>query len=341
MTLAVPPPSFAHLLSLTDEIGTFEHADHRDARRHHGYCTDDMARVLVVVVREPDPSTVIAALGETALRFLLDAQASVGTIRNRRVVGGDWLDQPNVEDCWGRSLWAFGSAARLAPTRGDRVQALAAFERGAAQRSPWTRSMAFAALGAADVVAVDPSHDAARAALVDAIAVIGPVPRDVAWPWPEPRLAYANAVLAEALLAAGSALGMAEVVDDGLRMLGWLLDRETSIDGHCSPTPVGGAGPGDVGPGFDQQPIEVAAMADACARAGALTGDPRWMRGLDLTIDWFAGANDAGTTMWDPESGGGYDGLQADGANLNQGTESTLALLATLQHARRPVAATA
>ena len=29
--------------------------------------------------------------------------------------------------------------------------------------------------------------------------------------------------------------------------------------------------------------------------------------------------------MWDPATGGGYDGLNADGVNLNQGAESTLA----------------
>ncbi len=51
---------------------------------------------------------------------------------------------------------------------------------------------------------------------------------------------------------------------DGLTLLRWLLGRET-IDDHLSPTPVGGAGPDDPGPGFDQQPIEVAAIADACA----------------------------------------------------------------------------
>ena len=38
--------------------------------------------------------------------------------------------------------------------------------------------------------------------------------------------------------------------------------------------------------------------------------------------------------MWDPSTGGAFDGLQSDGANLNQGTESTLALLSTMQHAR-------
>lgn len=339
MTLAVPAPSFAHLLSLSDEIGTFEHADYDVARRHHGYCTDDMARVLVVVVREPDPSPAVVALGATARRFLLAAQAADGTIRNRRVVGGDWSDLPGVEDCWGRALWAFGSMAHLGSTVADRARALAAFERTAVHRSPYTRSMAFAALGAAEVVVANPSNAAARGLLADAVAVIGRVPHDASWSWPEPRLTYANAVLAEALIAAGSSLGSVTALDDGLRMLAWLLARETSPDGHCSPTPVGGAGPDDVSPRFDQQPIEVAAMADACARASAITSDDRWMQGLDAAIDWFAGANDAATTMWDPRTGGGYDGLRADGANLNQGTESTLALLSTLQHARRPVAA--
>jgi hypothetical protein len=43
--------------------------------------------------------------------------------------------------------------------------------------------------------------------------------------------------------------------------------------------------------------------------------------------------------MWDPDTGGGFDGLTPGGPNLNQGTESTLALLLTLQHARRLVMA--
>ena len=49
----------------------------------------------------------------------------------------------------------------------------------------------------------------------------------------------------------------------------------------------------------------------------------------------FMGDNDAGQLMWDPETGGGFDGLHADGVNLNQGAESTLAVISTLQHARR------
>ena len=39
--------------------------------------------------------------------------------------------------------------------------------------------------------------------------------------------------------------------------------------------------------------------------------------------------------MIDPVSGGGHDGLEADGRNENQGAESTLAMLSTLQQASR------
>jgi hypothetical protein len=101
---------------------------------------------------------------------------------------------------------------------------------------------------------------------------------------------------------------------------------------------LGGAAPDDRRPAFDQQPIEVAALADACSRAGALTSDDRWAAGVAQAVDWFLGDNDAQAPMWDPNSGGGYDGLRADGPNLNQGAESTLCLISTLQHGRRLVA---
>jgi hypothetical protein len=219
-----------------------------------------------------------------------------------------------------------------------RAGAMADFNHGVKQRSPHRRAMAFAALGAAEVAAHDPRHLRARDLLADAITTIGPLSTETDWPWPEPRLTYANAALPEALIAAGHILGRPRVLDDGLTLLRWLLDRET-VEGHLSPTPAGGASRAD-GPGrFDQQPIEVAAMADACARAHDVTGDDVWRLGVDLAIDWFAGNNDIGAVMWDAETNGGYDGLTPTGPNLNQGAESTLALISTLQHAPRPVGA--
>ena len=75
-------------------------------------------------------------------------------------------------------------------------------------------------------------------------------------------------------------------------------------------TPAGGSGPDDEGPGFDQQPIEVAALADACARAETVDGDRQWVGGITAAANWFLGDNDSGVVMWDPETGGAFDGLE-------------------------------
>ena len=330
MTLA----SFSHVLSMTDGIGMFEHADHDVPRREHGYCTDDVARLLIVAVREPGESKALHELRWTAFRFLTQSQSATGRTRNRRDSNGRWRGRYGVDDCWGRSLWAFGTAARRADDEAMRSSASSYFDHGVKQRSPHRRAMAFAALGAAEVAEHDVRRFGARDLLADAVTTIGPLSTQRDWPWPEPRLTYANAALPEALIAAGHILDRPDVLDDGLTLLRWLLARE-SVEGHLSPTPVGGSGPGDGTRRFDQQPIEVAAMTDACARALAVTGDDEWQRGIDLAIGWFAGNNDVGAVMWDVETNGGYDGLTPTGPNLNQGAESTLALISTMQHAPR------
>jgi hypothetical protein len=196
--------------------------------------------------------------------------------------------------------------------------------------------MAFAALGAAEVLTVRSDHGPALDLLKTAGAALSGISSDEAWPWPEPRLGYANARWAEALLAAGGGLDDDRLVDQGLRLLGWLLDLETTGD-RLSLTPVGGWGPGEPRPGFDQQPIEAAALADACARAYLLTGDDRFLAGVNRAVAWFLGENDTHVPMYDRQTGGGYDGLERDGRNDNQGAESTIALISTLQQGIRLV----
>jgi urocanate hydratase len=76
----------------------------------------------------------------------------------------------------------------------------------------------------------------------------------------------------------------------------------------------------------------VAAIADAAMRAAILTGDDAWEHVVDMAVNWFLGNNDSGHSMIDLHTGGGYDGLHIDGVNLNQGAESTLAMVSTMQH---------
>ena len=78
-----PPPDFRHLLDMTDQHGTFEHALFTQPRPEHGYCSDDMARVLIVVAREADHLPAMRNLAMLSLRFLQDALDSHGRCRNR------------------------------------------------------------------------------------------------------------------------------------------------------------------------------------------------------------------------------------------------------------------
>jgi hypothetical protein len=329
-----PEPDFAHLLRLSDDTGLFEHARGAVPRRAEGYCLDDVARGLMVICREPDPGRELLRLSERYLAFVTHAQAPDGGFHNRLTFDRRWSDEPGVGDWWGRALWALGTAAARSPLPWLRAEALAGFELGARRRSRWPRSMAFAALGAAEVLTAHPGHVGARRLLGLVGDVIGPSTFDERWPWPEPRLTYANAALAEALIVTGCHLERPAAQTRGLRLLTWLLEHET-LAGHLSVTGVAGAARGQFRPSFDQQPIEAAALADACATAFAVTGDPRWQAGVRLCVDWFLGDNDTRTVMRDPVTGGCHDGLTSTGRNANQGAESAIALLTTLQHSRR------
>jgi hypothetical protein len=326
------PAGYQHLARLTTSVGLYEHALGTLPRPEHGMCVDDAARALVVTVREHERSPELDALCHVYLAYLGRALVDGGAMHNRSDDQGRWVDEASTDDHWGRALWAFGVAADSADAelareaRGYAARALGA-------RATHVRTVAYAALGAARLLPGPPEELDARWTLHDAREVLPRPGAGHTWGWPEPRLSYANAVLPEAMIAIGRALRDSELREDGLALLGWLEDEQT-VDGRLTLVPAGGRGPGDPRPGYDQQPIEVAALAEAAETALDATGDRRWFDLLARCHAWFLGANDAGVAVRDAQTGGGFDGLEDGSVNQNQGAESTLAWLATDQLAR-------
>ena len=283
ISTTTPAPSFAHLGALTDDRGVFEHAEFDRARREHGYCVDDVARALIVVSREPDQTPELAELAETYLRFLEDALESDGRFHNRMAVSGALTDAPGTGDWWGRGIWALGELYSLARSTDHRRRAARAFALASAPRSADLRAMAFAGLGAAAVLQSGGVNHSARALLEDASAAVGDA-RSAVWSWPEDRLRYANAALAQVMIVAGSQLGRRDHLERGLGMLRFLLTVETAGE-HLSVTGTAGRGPDELGRRqFDQQPIEPAAIAEACACAFEVTADRAWLVGLEALL---------------------------------------------------------
>lgn len=321
-----------HLSRLTDDRGIFEHAVHSHPRFEGGYCTDDNARLLMVTSRSRSVSDESRTLERIAARFVLDSIRSDGSVHNRMSFDRRWVDAASTDDCWGRALWGLGTAVARSGDTEIRNRCYEAFAIAVRARSFSLRSMCYAVLGAAEMLSVEPDHVDARDLLVDATSMFVFHPNGKgSWIWPEDRLTYSNAVIPEAMMICGAELHYPALLARGVGLLEWLLEREGTGD-HLSVTPVGGRGPGDKAPQFDQQPIEVTAIADAATRAVLLTGDESWETIVDQSVNWFLGNNDAGVSMIDIDTGGGYDGLHVDGVNLNQGAESTLAMVATMQH---------
>lgn len=320
--VSLPPTALDHLHRLTGPHGLLEHASFDQPRTEHGYTTDDNARALVVLTTglsgaDPDLSPY--------LDYVIAARTADGW-RNRMSSRGEWTDLVGPDDAQGRAIWGLG-CAMAAPNAADRARD--ALFAGLDFSSRYSRANAYAALGAVAALSVAPDAGDIEQ-LLHRVAGAIPRPGTGPWPWPEPRLTYDNARLPEALIGAGSLLDDRSMVDDGMALLDWLAKLETGRHGF-SFTPVAGRGPGETGPGFDQQPLEAWAMADASLRAFAIDPAPVWAERVEAAAEWFLGRNDVGVPLFNLDTGAGYDGLTRDGVNQNRGAESTLAALGGLQ----------
>jgi hypothetical protein len=155
------------------------------------------------------------------------------------------------------------------------------------------------------------------------------------WPWFEEELTYDNARLAHALILSGQDMGQPPMVERGLQTLRWLVEMQTSENGHFRP--IGSNGffrRGGRRANFDQQPVEAQAMVSACLEAHRVTADPEWYEQAQRAFDWFLGWNDLGLELYASNTGGCRDALHVDRINNNQGAESTLAFLLSLAEMR-------
>ena len=325
--------NYSHLLALSDDVGIFEHAKYNKARIDHGYCVDDVARALILIQRNQPESLTVKNLRLTYLQFLREAQTDSGQFINRRSYSGVWNGPAETTDHWGRALWALGSTFQMEQDRDLAYEALKRFELGAKNRSEFLRSMLFASLGAAAVLDIDAGNSAAKELLAETAQRIESITDEDSessqWPWPEKRLTYANAAIPEVLILAGVRLNDRDYLVRGIVLLKWLLSIESKPP-HFSVTPVGGRTAEGTATDFDQQPIEVAALVDACSTAYQATHDGQWLAYIARGARWFAGSNDSRIPMHDPNTGAGFDGLTQDGRNHNCGAESTIAYLSVM-----------
>jgi uncharacterized protein YyaL (SSP411 family) len=152
------------------------------------------------------------------------------------------------------------------------------------------------------------------------------------WQWYEQTLTYDNAKLPHALIEAYSAVKKPEYLSIGLDSLDFLLKTQL-INGFF--IPIGNNGwyqQGGTRAVYDQQPIEASATVEAAANAFYATQKKSYAKVAREVFDWFLGKNTLKVMVYNPVTGGCFDGINSEHVNMNQGAESTISyLLARLE----------
>ena len=336
----LPPLQLDHLLRLTDSTGLLQHATFDIPNAADGYCTDDNARALALMVRLDDlglgsPATARAAV--TYATFLGHAFVpETGRFRNFMAFDRHWLDERGTDDCLGRTLLALGTCIGRSRQSGLQAWAVQIFAPAldALVETTSPRAWALGILGIQEYLRRldgDRRVGLARTFLTTRLLDQFRGNASADWPWPEDVVAYDNARLCQALISSGRWTGDQTSLDAGLDMLRWLTTIQVSATGRFAP--VGSRGflrRGTPAPAFDQQPIEAQATVAACIEACHTTGDTTWSDRAWDAFNWFLGHNAVGLALADPATGGCRDGLLEDRTNDNQGAESTLAWLGAL-----------
>ena len=336
----LPEIGIDHLRLLTDDTGILQHAHFTMPNRRQGYCSDDNARALVVALKAKAFMHEDAALNILASRYLTFLEYAfndeIGRFRNFMTYDRRWKEQVGSEDCHARSLLGLGFVVGMNWTRGVTALAMRLFARALPVLEGFSspRSWAYAIVGIREYLRQFGGDHAARRMLevlsnrlydhFIANAVEG-------WPWLEDTLTYANGAVSQALLASGRVMERDDMLEMGLRSLRWLMEIQTSADGHLSL--VGNNGwylRGGEMARFDQQPIGAQSLLEACFEAQTATGDDLWRAQAHRCFNWFLGLNDIGVLLYDSATGGCRDGLHPDGVSENEGAESTLAWLQSL-----------
>lgn len=346
-----PEIDLRHVRALTDDTGILQHAVFSIPRYEDGYCLDDNARALLLMTlleeAGSDDPAAVRALASRYLGFVNYAfDRSSGRFRNFLSYGRQWLEPLGSEDSQGRALWALGAVIGRASDPGRHSLAGDLFHAALPAVTTFTspRAWAYVLLGVEEYLRAfqgDSFVEALRQDLTTRLFGLFQQSSGRDWSWFEDSVTYCNARLSQALIVSGTRMHRPDIVDAGLRSLGWLVSLQVSPEGDLAPIGCNGfLTRGGAAAAFDQQPVEACTVTSACLAAYGVSGDGRWTEHAARAFDWFLGQNALQQWLYDPSTGGCRDGLHADRANRNQGAEATLSFLLALcemRAAHRPV----
>ena len=334
----IPPINLSHLKRMTDTFGMFQFSKINVPDTASGYTLDDNARAMIVFCQHYELTRDEIDLDyiHTYLIFIDYCLQSEGHFLNYVNKEKKFTEQnftTNLADANGRTLWALGYLISLGEILPDEIleHGQRLFKDGVRNfdRIQSPRAMAFAIKGLYFKNQYDFSSQSNSLIIVLANRLVQMYRHesDEKWFWFESYITYANSILPEALLYAWLSTKDVHYKTIAKESFDFLLSK-TYLKKHIRmisnknwlskenylENSVGGG----------EQPIDVAYTILALEQFYNTFKLKEYRDKIAFTFNWYLGLNSLDRIVYNPCTGGCYDGLEEHGVNLNQGAESTI-----------------
>ena len=334
-----PPIQLRHIKKLTTDLGIIQFSKISIPDLSSGYTLDDNARALIAFCmhfkltkdKEDLPYILIY------LDFIERCQKPKGNFIN-------YVDQENrehieqnaevnLEDSNARALWALGTVVSIGEILPEAISKKASkillnsLKWAETIQSP--RSIGFATKGLYLYNAAVPNlYVAAIINKLNAKLLSNyEIHASSDWKWFENYMTYGNGILPESMLFAYLVTNKPIYKKVALDSLDFLMSKMFVNKNFKVISNNGWLHKGEEPKQYGEQPIDVAYTIHTLNSFYDAFGTPEYKHKMKTAFNWFLGKNHLNQIMYNPVSGGGYDGLEKENVNLNQGAESTVCYL--------------
>ena len=333
-----PSINLNHLKEMTTQTGIIQFSIINRPDICSGYTLDDNARALVAICMNfalsGDKKNITSI--KKYLGFIKYCQESEGDLLNYVDKGLNFTDQNeevNLDDSNGRAIWALGYLFSMVELLPEKIisDAKTMIEKSLPHMETVhsTRAMAFAIKGLYHYHLYSKSAESLLLikSFANRLVQMYEHESEKNWEWFEDWLTYANSAIPEALLYAWLLTNEKKYHDIALSSFKFLLSQTFNENGIEVISNKKWLHKGEKAGHFGEQPIDVAYTIMTLSIFYDVFQDDDYRKKMEIAFNWFLGENRLHQIVYNPCTGGCYDGLEEFNVNLNQGAESTVSYL--------------
>ncbi|MCX6270930.1 MAG: glycosyltransferase [Bacteroidetes bacterium] len=334
----LPEINLRHLKKMTTKTGIIQFSKISQPDIRSGYTLDDNARALIACCMyfKETSDTLIMHYIRIYFRFIKHCLTQEGVFLNYVDENRKFTSQnnaSNLDDAHGRAIWALGYLVSLTELISEEIitEAKTVLEQSLVRVEyiHSTRAMAFAIKGLYYYQRVVQSERNVQLITTLANRLVQMFKHEAArkWEWFESYLTYANSILPEALLFAWLITSENIYKDVAISSLKFLLNQTFNRNGIEVVSNRKWLQKGQEAGHYGEQPIDVAYTVMTLSQFYDVFKDKEYRLKMEIAFNWFLGSNRLHQIIYNPCTGGCYDGLEETHVNLNQGAESTVSYL--------------